>query len=161
MLNDGGFLVADGYCNSRIMRFHPNGTYHSQYQLPDERGRVNLKTTPGGVGIGVAHSLVVDECDGDVLLADKENGRVHVFDLHTTELKGEQQARLRACGPSVQIGHLLTVFVRVPSTGRSSAVSSSTAVCVTIHMHMHYVHSWNHCSAPSSCPVSNLQRPSS
>lgn len=89
VLNDGSFLVADGHCNSRIVRLHANGSYHRQYQLPDKRGTHDISGQPAGAGIAVAHSLVVDECDGEVLLADKENNRVHVFDINTQQLKSE------------------------------------------------------------------------
>eukprot|EP00879_Flechtneria_rotunda_P033706 GHRR01037402.1.p1 GENE.GHRR01037402.1~~GHRR01037402.1.p1 ORF type:complete len:133 (-),score=34.84 GHRR01037402.1:30-428(-) len=77
-MNDGSFLVSDGYCNSRVMRFNPDGSYHSQYELPK-----------GSSFIGVAHSLVLDECDGEVLLADREGMMVHKWDLNTRQLIGK------------------------------------------------------------------------
>jgi hypothetical protein len=85
-MNDGSFLVSDGYCNSRVLRNKPDGAFVAQYELPKEAGGGNGR---GGSGMGVAHSLVVDECDGEVDVADREFGRVHRFDLQTRELISE------------------------------------------------------------------------
>ncbi|KAF6260690.1 PHM/PNGase F domain-containing protein [Scenedesmus sp. NREL 46B-D3] len=82
-MNDGSFLVSDGYCNSRVVRYKPDGAFAAQYELPKAAGGGNGR---GGSGMGVAHSLVVDECDGEVSLADREFGRVHRFDLQSREL---------------------------------------------------------------------------
>jgi peptidylamidoglycolate lyase len=85
-MNDGSFLVSDGYCNSRVLCYRPDGAFAAQYELPADAGGGNAR---GGSGMGVAHSLVVDECDGEVDVADREFGRVHRFDLQTRELIGE------------------------------------------------------------------------
>ncbi|KAF6253795.1 hypothetical protein COO60DRAFT_389579 [Scenedesmus sp. NREL 46B-D3] len=85
-LNDGTFIIGDGYCNSRAVRFLADGTYHSQFQLPEKNGTYDIHTNPGGSGMGVVHSVAFDECDGMVYVADKENGRVHTFDLNTRTL---------------------------------------------------------------------------
>lgn len=102
-MNDGLILVADGYCNSRIMKFNADGSHHSEYELPKKLPK-GLSTQLGypnnssssqldGRGSGssqlsVAHSLVVDECDEEVLLADRDNGRVLRFNLHNNKLIG-------------------------------------------------------------------------
>lgn len=80
-LNDGSFLVADGYCNSRVLRFNPDGSFHSVYQFT-AKGRVR--------DMAVVHSLVVDECDGALVVADRENKAVHTFNLHTGAYRGEE-----------------------------------------------------------------------
>lgn len=87
-LNDGSFLVSDGYCNSRVVLYRPDGSFGTQYELPKDRGGGHA---PGGSGMAVAHSVVVDECDREVAVADREFSRVHRFDLDTKELKGEGQ----------------------------------------------------------------------
>jgi hypothetical protein len=91
-LNDGTFIIGDGYCNSRAVRFLANGTYHSQFQLPEKNGTYDIHNNPGGSGMGVVHSMAFDECDGMVYIADKENGRVHTFDLNTRTLICESAA---------------------------------------------------------------------
>lgn len=96
-MNDGSFLVSDGYCNSRIVRFNPDGSQHSQYKLPLGDGKLDSNANSGGKPMGVAHSLVLDECDGEVTLADRENARVHRFNMHTHVLEG--MLRLRCAAP--------------------------------------------------------------
>lgn len=75
-LNDGSFLISDGYCNSRVLRFNPDGTFHSEYKLSNGRGKQHRDMV-------VPHSLVVDECDNTVMVADRENRAVHTFNLQT------------------------------------------------------------------------------
>ena len=88
-MNDGSFLVADGYCNSRLVRFNPDGSQHSQYKLPDSSKKLDTNPDSGGRPMGVVHSVVLDECDGEVVLADRENMHVLRFDLYSNELRGE------------------------------------------------------------------------
>ena len=64
----GGLYVADGYGNSSVHRFSPNGEYISSFGSP-------------GSGPGqfrVPHSVRVSR-DGRVYVADRENNRVQVF----------------------------------------------------------------------------------
>lgn len=89
-MNEGSFLVSDGYCNNRIVRFNPDGSHHSQYKLPASDGKVDSSPNSPGLPLGVAHSLVLDECDGEVVLADRENMKVLRFDMVSHQLKGEQ-----------------------------------------------------------------------
>lgn len=81
-MNDGSFLISDGYCNSRVLRFNPDGSFHSEYTM-SAKGRARL---PDMV---VPHSLVVDECDNRVTVADRENKRVVTFNLDTGAVMGE------------------------------------------------------------------------
>jgi hypothetical protein len=81
-LNDGSFLISDGYCNSRVLRFNQDGSFHSEYKLPAQQRQMS-----------VAHSLVVDECDGTLMVADRENKAVHTFSLDT-RASGELCGRL-------------------------------------------------------------------
>jgi hypothetical protein len=73
-LNDGSFLISDGYCNSRVLRSNQDGSFHSEYKLPAQQRQM-----------GVAHSLVVDECDGTVTVADREHKAVHIFNLDSKQ----------------------------------------------------------------------------
>lgn len=68
-LSDSHVLVADGYCNGRVVEFDPRG------------GRVR-EWGRRGTGPGqfvVAHSIAVGP-DQVVYVADRENGRLHRFD---------------------------------------------------------------------------------
>ncbi len=66
---DGSVYVSDGYGNSRIVRFDPDGAY------------VGTWGTPGhGPGqFDTPHAVVVTQ-DGRVLVSDRHNHRIQVFD---------------------------------------------------------------------------------
>ena len=68
--------MADGYCNSRVASFTPNGTFHGQFELP------------GSAALAVPHSLVLDECRNALYVADRESSKVHSFDLGNHQLTG-------------------------------------------------------------------------
>jgi DNA-binding beta-propeller fold protein YncE len=67
---DGDIFVADGYRNSRIVRFGSDGTFKSI--IGGTKG-----TEPGQ--FNVPHAVVVDS-RGRIIVADAENSRVQVFD---------------------------------------------------------------------------------
>ena len=80
--NDGTIFVADGYCNSRVMRFNKEGVYEAEYHLP--RGKMD-----------VPHSLVLDECADSLYVADREHSEVHRFSISGQTLQGTLALRLR------------------------------------------------------------------
>ncbi|MEQ8635057.1 peptidyl-alpha-hydroxyglycine alpha-amidating lyase family protein [Gimesia maris] len=66
----GEFYISDGYGNSRVMKFAANGKYLGQWGTPGKGpGEFNLP-----------HSILVD-AKGRVLVGDRENDRVQIFDL--------------------------------------------------------------------------------
>ena len=66
---NGNFYVSDGYGNSRVAMFAPDGTFMRSWGTRgDGPGQFNLP-----------HSVVIDP-RGRVLVADRENDRVQVFD---------------------------------------------------------------------------------
>jgi hypothetical protein len=75
---DGSVFVADGYCNSRVVRYSAAGQYISEYRLPEAQGRLN-----------VPHALALHECKGRLLVADRESAAVHAFEVGSGELRGE------------------------------------------------------------------------
>lgn len=67
---DGEFFVSDGYGNSRVLKFSPNGGFIKTWGTPGVRGgEFNLP-----------HSIIVD-AKNRVLVGDRENSRIQVFDL--------------------------------------------------------------------------------
>ncbi len=65
----GEVFVSDGYGNSRVMKFNATGKFLKTWGKPGKgRGEFNLP-----------HSIVVD-LKGRVLVGDRENDRVQVFD---------------------------------------------------------------------------------
>ena len=66
---DGTFYVSDGYGNSRVMKFTPRGRLITTWGKPGKgRGEFDLP-----------HSILVDP-KGRVLVGDRENDRIQVFD---------------------------------------------------------------------------------
>lgn len=125
-MNDGSILVGDGYCNSRVMRYNPDGSFHSEYSInptghPGHSGR----KLSAAKDMAVVHSLVVDECSDDLVVADRENRAVHTFDLHTGQLKGVFVYVLMCVGRVlVQAGPLIL---------RCSAELQQTSVVGVVH----------------------------
>jgi DNA-binding beta-propeller fold protein YncE len=65
----GEFYVSDGYGNSRVLKFSPGGALITSWgQKGSGRGEFNLP-----------HAVVVDP-SGRVLVADRENNRIQIFD---------------------------------------------------------------------------------
>jgi peptidylamidoglycolate lyase len=77
VLNSGEFFVADGYCNSRIMKFSKGGQFLMHWGT--SRSTSNGPPPPGT--FSVPHSVAIDEERHLVCVADRENGRVQCFDL--------------------------------------------------------------------------------
>jgi len=67
--SNGEVYVADGYGNSRVMKFTPNGGFLAQW---GEAGK-------GPSQFDTPHTLVVDR-NGRVIVGDRENDRIQVFD---------------------------------------------------------------------------------
>lgn len=73
---EGEIYVTDGYGNSRVMKFASNGKFLASWgQRGKGRGELNLP-----------HSIVID-AKGRLLVGDRENDRVQVFDSEGTLLE--------------------------------------------------------------------------
>jgi peptidylamidoglycolate lyase len=67
--HDGSFYVSDGYRNTRVMKFTPEGKFLFQWGTPgDKPGQFDLP-----------HSVTLDP-QGRVYVCDRSNARVQVFD---------------------------------------------------------------------------------
>jgi DNA-binding beta-propeller fold protein YncE len=80
---DGSFYVADGYGNSRIAKFSPEGKFQLDW---GKKG-----TGPGEFDL--PHSVAVDR-EGRVYVADRNNARIQVFDASGKFLKDWKAAEL-------------------------------------------------------------------
>ncbi len=67
---DGDIYVADGYANSRVMRFSPDGEFQQSWGCKG--------TGPGEFDL--VHNIVIDKT-GRILIADRNNRRIQIFDL--------------------------------------------------------------------------------
>ncbi|NXF25232.1 AMD monooxygenase, partial [Rhodinocichla rosea] len=79
----GSIYVSDGYCNSRIIQFSPNGLYVMQWGEETSLGR----SGPGQFCI--PHSLALITDLSQLCVADRENGRIQCFRLETGEFTRE------------------------------------------------------------------------
>jgi len=68
--NDGSNIyVADGYCNSRIVKFDSKGNFLKEYLMPENEEQ-----------LAIPHSIILIETLDLVCVADRENGRIVCFD---------------------------------------------------------------------------------
>jgi sugar lactone lactonase YvrE len=72
---DGSFYVADGYLNTRVVKFDKNGKYLTAW---GERGEQGKETRPGF--FNNVHGVAVDPATREVYVNDRGNRRVQVFD---------------------------------------------------------------------------------
>ncbi|XP_049625079.1 peptidyl-glycine alpha-amidating monooxygenase isoform X6 [Suncus etruscus] len=79
----GAVYVADGYCNSRIVQFSPNGKYVTQW------GEASSGSHPETGQFYVPHSLALVPHLGLLCVADRENGRIQCFKTDTKEFVRE------------------------------------------------------------------------
>jgi peptidylamidoglycolate lyase len=96
---DGSFYVSDGYGNSRIVRFSPEGRFLATWGTKG--------TAPGQ--FDVPHSVALDP-QGRVYVADRGNARLQIFDqagAFLAEWKGAQLGRPWA----VRVGANGSVYV--------------------------------------------------
>lgn len=71
---DGTIYVADGYGNSRVVAFNPEGVF--------------LRMFGGVFGTGPKQINCAHNCayaEGKLVIADRNNSRFHIYDAETTE----------------------------------------------------------------------------
>ncbi|KAG8456338.1 hypothetical protein GDO86_002212 [Hymenochirus boettgeri] len=73
----GNIFVSDGYCNSRIMQFSPNGMFIMQW------GEASSKNMPRPGQFNIPHSLAIVPEQAILCVADRENGRIQCFQSET------------------------------------------------------------------------------
>ena len=71
---DGSFYVADGYANTRVVRFDADGNYMMEW---GQRGTPPNETRPGY--FNNVHGVAVDPATNRVFVNDRNNHRIQVF----------------------------------------------------------------------------------
>ncbi|MBI3050726.1 MAG: hypothetical protein HYY76_20745 [Acidobacteria bacterium] len=72
---DGSFYVADGYLNTRVVKFDKNGNYVTAW---GERGNSGKETRPNY--FNNVHGVAVDPATREVYVNDRNNRRIQIFD---------------------------------------------------------------------------------
>ncbi|OTF83477.1 hypothetical protein BLA29_002069 [Euroglyphus maynei] len=79
--SNGEFYVADGYCNSRVIRFSLDGKYLNHWG--HKPIITDIQTHPPPNSLNVPHKiLLIDQMNGNeklACIADRENGRIECF----------------------------------------------------------------------------------
>lgn len=73
VMGNGDFFVADGYCNSRIMKFDKRGVFITSFGRPNG----DYEITDGS--LLVPHSITILEAMKIICVADRENERIQCF----------------------------------------------------------------------------------
>ncbi|GIY55864.1 peptidyl-glycine alpha-amidating monooxygenase B [Caerostris darwini] len=122
----GDIFVADGYCNSRIVKFSSKGTYLSHWGKPDNK----FERNPPVGSFRIPHKVVLLEDRDLACVADRENGRIQCFamdsgrfrfqiqreefggTLYSIAYSQEKGLLLAVCGPSLfNKDHMVRAFV--------------------------------------------------
>lgn len=79
VLTNGDFFVADGYCNSRIIKFDGSGKKLMEWGRSTLQTRTGLGEKPPPGHFMVPHALAIAEDKEMLFVADRENGRIQCF----------------------------------------------------------------------------------
>ncbi|XP_037781431.1 peptidyl-glycine alpha-amidating monooxygenase A-like isoform X4 [Penaeus monodon] len=81
VLSTGEFFVSDGYCNSRIIKYSANGEILFQFgKQTNTLLGIGISSPPPG-SFSIPHALTLAEDQGEVCVADRENGRIQCFTI--------------------------------------------------------------------------------
>ncbi|GFV09351.1 peptidyl-glycine alpha-amidating monooxygenase B [Trichonephila clavipes] len=121
----GDIYVAEGYCNSRIIRFSADGKFLNQWGKQDN---VFERNPPVG-SFRIPHKVVLLEDRDLTCVADRENGRIQCFTMESGRFRFQIQREefggtlysityaqekgllLAVCGESLNKRHLVRAFV--------------------------------------------------
>ncbi|XP_043195701.1 peptidyl-glycine alpha-amidating monooxygenase-like isoform X4 [Amphibalanus amphitrite] len=111
VMRDGSFFVADGYCNTRILKFGPGGG--RPVRTVGRASSSLLGRPPALDEFNIPHSLTLLEDRNMICTADRENGRVVCFrasDLSATDVTiNWQRSRIYGLAYSPRDGGALFV----------------------------------------------------
>jgi len=107
--SNGDFFVADGYCNSRVMKFNKQGKLLASFGRPNGGDG----SEPSAGEFAVPHSLTLIEDLNLLCVADRENERIQCFAAGLTD---GRHHHLRAFVPTG------TFFTKAEHIGRVFAI---------------------------------------
>ncbi|UJR10899.1 hypothetical protein I4U23_015087 [Adineta vaga] len=96
--NDGSSIyVADGYCNSRIVKLNSEGKFIKEYTMPEEEKQ-----------LVIPHSIILIESLDLVCVADRENGRIVCFNDGQSHADDEGHIKAIIDHPSMKTVYAIT-----------------------------------------------------
>ncbi|MBO9634517.1 MAG: hypothetical protein J7578_15490 [Chitinophagaceae bacterium] len=120
---DGSFFVSDGYGNSRIIKFSPEGKYLSEWGNPGSQ--------PGELEI--PHALCI--AGNRLFVADRENNRVQQFDLNghfIKELNSLSSADITSATTDIAESKIYTIddlsFMKIKHRGSDIIIADTNGV---------------------------------
>jgi hypothetical protein len=125
-LPDSTLFVADGYANSRVVKFDQNGEFLLAW---GEEGSPPNDTRPGY--FNAVHGVVVDPDTRRVYVTDRTNRRIQVFDEN-----GEFLHQFSTGGPSTP------QFLYFAADKNIWVADNATSKIVKFDMEGHYLYSW-------------------
>ncbi|KAG0719757.1 Peptidyl-glycine alpha-amidating monooxygenase [Chionoecetes opilio] len=97
VMSTGDFFVSDGYCNARIIKYSADGKILREFGKQTRRNIFGLRNSlPAPGTFSIPHALTLADNEGEVCVADRENGRVQCFT--TTLGKFARQFKFDAWG---------------------------------------------------------------
>lgn len=96
VMTSGEFFVSDGYCNARIIKYSADGKILYQFGKQSKYNYFDLSSLPAPGTFSIPHALTLADNEGEVCVADRENGRVQCFT--TTLGKFARQFKFDAWG---------------------------------------------------------------
>ncbi|XP_045113958.1 peptidyl-glycine alpha-amidating monooxygenase B-like isoform X5 [Portunus trituberculatus] len=96
VMTNGEFFVSDGYCNARVIKYSANGKILHQFGKQTKYNFFDVSSLPAPGTFNIPHALTLADNEGEVCVADRENGRVQCFT--TTLGKFARQFKFDAWG---------------------------------------------------------------
>ncbi|KFD53169.1 copper type II ascorbate-dependent monooxygenase domain protein [Trichuris suis] len=76
-------FVADGYCNSRVVKFTYDGSFVKSFDMSSQSGTMGQQLGR----MDIVHDVTLNNEKREVLVADRENGRIVVFNFNGTLIR--------------------------------------------------------------------------
>jgi DNA-binding beta-propeller fold protein YncE len=124
---DGGFVVADGYNGTRVVKFDKDGKYVTAW---GQRGESGKETRPGY--FNNVHGIAVDPKTRRVFVNDRANHRVQVFDENGKFLNEW------SFGPDPSDVHLFNIY----TDGYLWAFDRGTSKMLKYDLNGNFMYSW-------------------
>ncbi len=124
--SEDAMFVADGYVNSRVMKFDHDGNYLMQW---GQKGTLPDDTRPGY--FNALHGIDIDQDSGRVYVSDRMNNRIQVFDQEGTFLD-----QWRVGDPPSDVQYLIV------SNGSVWIMDGGTTKLLKYDLDSHFLDSW-------------------